>query len=341
MSTVFPGQNKTGYLKTSRNRIFNKDGAMNHFQKRLHQFSKFTAIATFFLLCAGALVTSTGSGLAVPDWPLSFGKFFPPMIGGVVFEHGHRMIAGAVGTCAMVLCVWILMKEKRRWVRIVSVMSVLTVAAQAVLGGLTVLFLLPDVISISHAGLAEIFFCLMISLAVFTSQNWFKENAAFPDMDTSPELSYLERSVSLRFLSAMMTSVIYIQILLGAYFRHANTGVSMHVAWAIIVAFFVGWMSSRILRNPLYPSFLVRLVLIEFGLLIVQFILGPSALVAKLVYPAVVKQDILKVALTAGHLAIGALMLATSLILTLWCFKMTWASSERRFNFSFNREMVQ
>ena len=311
---------------------------MNQFQNRLHKFSKFTAIATFFLLCAGALVTSTGSGLAVPDWPLSFGKFFPPMIGGVVFEHGHRMIAGAVGICAMILCLWIWMKEQRRWVRVLALASVLVVVAQAILGGLTVRFLLPDAISISHAGLAEVFFCLMVSLAVFTSQKWLKSNVSFSNTETVSEVSYLEKSVSLRFLATMMTSVIYVQILLGAYFRHADTGVSMHVSWALMVAFFVGWMSSRILRNPAYPGFLVKMVLFEFALLIVQFILGPSALVAKLVYPSLVKQDVVKVLFTAGHLAVGALMLATSLMITLWCFKMTQRFTERHFVVAMSQE---
>jgi len=311
---------------------------MNPFQKRLHQFSKFTAVATFFLLCAGALVTSTGSGLAVPDWPLSFGKFFPPMIGGVLFEHGHRLIAGFVGLCAVILCFWMMMKEKRRWVRMVSLFSVLAVVIQAFLGGITVLLLLPDAVSISHAGLAQIFFGLMVSLAVFTSQKWLKSNVSFSNTETFSELSYLEKSVSLRFLAAVMTAVIFIQILLGAYFRHADTGVSMHIAWALMVAFFVGWMSSRILRNPVYPSFLVKMVLIEFVLLIFQFILGPSALVAKLVYPADVKHDALKVFFTAGHLALGALMLATSLIITLWCFKMTRRFCERQFVMTMNQE---
>src|SRR5438093_4990523 len=83
----------------------------------LHLFACLTAVATFFLIIAGGLVTSTGSGLAVPDWPLSFGMLFPPMVGGIFYEHGHRMVAGTVALMTLVLAAWLARKEPRRWVR--------------------------------------------------------------------------------------------------------------------------------------------------------------------------------------------------------------------------------
>jgi len=129
--------------------------------KTLHRFSQFTAGATLILIVAGGLVTSTGSGLAVPDWPLSFGTLFPEMTGGVLYEHGHRLIAGTVALLAIALMIWILKKETRRWVKVIAVTAVAAVLCQALLGGLTVLFRLPTPISVSHACLAQLFFCLI------------------------------------------------------------------------------------------------------------------------------------------------------------------------------------
>src|SRR6187455_1295157 len=117
----------------------------------LRRFTKLVAASTLFLIFAGAMVTSTGSGLAVPDWPLSYGMLFPPMVGGIFYEHGHRMIAGGVGILIAILAFWLLRAEPRRWVRRLGVAAGLAVIAQALLGGLTVILLLPDAVSISHA----------------------------------------------------------------------------------------------------------------------------------------------------------------------------------------------
>src|ERR671913_448125 len=106
-----------------------------------HRFAIFTATATWVLIFVGGLVTSTGSGLAVPDWPLSFGQFFPRMVGGVFYEHGHRMVAAAV-------------------------------IAQGLLGGLTVVLLLPPAVSVAHACLAQAFLCLTVTIAVITRPGW-------------------------------------------------------------------------------------------------------------------------------------------------------------------------
>src|SRR5438093_4090965 len=132
----------------------------------LHLFACLTGFGTFFLIIAGGLVTSTGSGLAVPDWPLSFGMLFPPMVGGVFYEHGHRMVAGTVATLMLVLAVWLAMREPRPWVRALGFAALGAVILQALLGGMTVLLLLPPAISISHACLAQTFFCLVVTIAL-------------------------------------------------------------------------------------------------------------------------------------------------------------------------------
>ena len=145
----------------------------------LHRFAQFVAGCTVLLVLAGSLVTSTGSGLAVPDWPTTYGSnmfLFPPSkwVGGIFYEHGHRLIASTVGFLTIVLAVWLWLREPRRWVKWLGIGALGAVIAQGVLGGLTVLFFLPAAISTAHAGLAEIFFCLVVSIALFTSPRWIE-----------------------------------------------------------------------------------------------------------------------------------------------------------------------
>src|ERR671939_354274 len=143
----------------------------------LHRFSVFLAGCTVVLLLAGSLVTSTGSGLAVPDWPTSYGWSmftFPPSkwVGGIFYEHTHRLIASTVGFLTIVLASWLWWKDPRPWMKRLGFVALGAVVAQGVLGGLTVLFYLPAAVSTAHAGLAEIFFCLTVAIALFTSASW-------------------------------------------------------------------------------------------------------------------------------------------------------------------------
>jgi cytochrome c oxidase assembly protein subunit 15 len=134
----------------------------------LHRFAVATAGATLVLLFLGGLVTSTGSGLAVPDWPLSFGQVFPPMVGGVLFEHGHRLAATAVGCLTVVLALWTVVGDARASVRALGFLALLAVVLQGILGGITVLYKLPLAVSVTHACLARTFFCLTVTLALVT-----------------------------------------------------------------------------------------------------------------------------------------------------------------------------
>ena len=148
----------------------------------LHRFAKFVAGCTVLLLLAGSLVTSTDSGLSVPDWPTTYGWnmfTFPPSkwVGGILYEHGHRLIASTVGFLTIVLAAWLWLAEPRRWMKWLGVAALGAVIAQGVLGGLTVLFFLPAAISTAHAGLAEIFFCMTVAIALFTSPGWIADTA--------------------------------------------------------------------------------------------------------------------------------------------------------------------
>src|SRR5919106_678568 len=140
----------------------------------LHLFAVLVAVSTAVLIFAGGMVTSTGSGLSVPDWPNTYGWFmftFPvdKWVGGIYYEHGHRLIASTVGFLILVLAFWLWKAEPRRWVRRLGYTALAAVITQGILGGITVLWFLPDPISISHAGLAQIVFCLTVSIAVVTS----------------------------------------------------------------------------------------------------------------------------------------------------------------------------
>jgi heme a synthase len=174
-----------------------------------------TAGATLFLIFAGGLVTSTGSGLAVPDWPLSYGMLMPPMVGGIFFEHGHRLIAATVGFLTLVLALWTARTERRTSVRRLAWSALGVVIAQGVLGGLTVLFLLPTSVSVSHACLAQTFFCLTIALAYSTSREWL---AAAPlEID----------GAGVSNAATFATGVVFVQLLLGALMRHLHAGLAI------------------------------------------------------------------------------------------------------------------
>jgi len=187
------------------------------YRPALHRYALVTAGCTFILLLAGALVTSTGSSLAVPDWPLSFGKFFPPMTGGVLFEHGHRMVAGTVSILMLGLAVATQLWEKRSWVKVLAWTAMGVIILQAVLGGVTVLLHLPTQVSVAHAGLAQVFFCLIVSLALVTSRGWIEAN---PN-------SVTDRPSTIRFWAALTTAFTYLQILIGAVTRHSGSGLAI------------------------------------------------------------------------------------------------------------------
>ena len=138
----------------------------------LHRYALAVAVCTWLLLLAGALVTSNDAGLAVPDWPLSYGKLMPPMVGGILYEHGHRLIAASVGLLTILLAAWLWQSEPRRWLRRLGLLALALVILQGLLGGITVLFFLPPAISVAHACLAQLFFCTVIAIATATSREW-------------------------------------------------------------------------------------------------------------------------------------------------------------------------
>ncbi len=181
--------------------------------KGLNRFAIFVACATFFLIIAGALVTSHDAGLATSDWPLSNGQVFPKMVGNLFWEHGHRMVATTVGMLTIALFIIILIKERRSRVRKLGLFALLAVIAQGLLGGLTVKLMLPLVVSAAHATLAQLFFCTTVSLAVFTSRSWIEARPMREERDGPP----------LRYLGTAAVVTIFLQLIIGATLRHSAT----------------------------------------------------------------------------------------------------------------------
>jgi cytochrome c oxidase assembly protein subunit 15 len=187
----------------------------------LSLFAALVAASTAVLIFAGGMVTSTGSGLSVPDWPNTYGWFmfsFPvdKWVGGIFYEHTHRLIASTVGFLILSLAFWLWRAERRRWVRRLGFIALGAVITQGVLGGITVLWYLPDPISIAHASLAEIVFCLTVTIALATSAGWKRGYAA-----GLPDDRVLQK------LAIATTAAIYVQIVLGATMRHTGAGLAI------------------------------------------------------------------------------------------------------------------
>src|SRR5438067_12951296 len=193
----------------------------------LNRFAWFTAFATLLLICSGGMVTSKGVGLAVPDWPTTFGYnmfLFPASkwIGGIFFEHTHRLIASTFGFLTIILAAWLWFVDPRRWVRILGVAAVGAVILQGVLGGLRVT-MLQDQIGIFHACLAQAFFALMVIIALVTSRSW-RAGGGVVVAGMSPA----QTDGKTRLVIALVTTVfIYLQLALGATMRHQHRDLSI------------------------------------------------------------------------------------------------------------------
>jgi cytochrome c oxidase assembly protein subunit 15 len=285
--------------------------------RALHAFAVLLASATLALIFIGGLVTSTGSGLAVPDWPLSFGRFFPRMVGGVFYEHGHRMVAATVGALTVALALWTMLADTPRPVRRLALAAVGTVIAQGLLGGLTVIFLLPPAISIAHACLAQAFLCLTVALAVVSHPDWTPASAAPADS-------------SYAALTIATAATVYVQLILGAVMRHTGAGLAipdfplafgrilppfdsaavaihfLHRLGALAVATMITWTAVRTLRGHGAETQLTRPAVAALVLVAVQITLGALTIwTQKAVLP------------TTAHVACGAAILGTMVLLAL------------------------
>jgi cytochrome c oxidase assembly protein subunit 15 len=298
----------------------------------LHRFGKLVAGCTVFLVLAGSLVTSTGAGLSVPDWPTSYGWnmfTFPPSkwVGGIFYEHGHRLIASTVGFLTIVLAAWLWRADPRRWMKRLGATALGAVVLQGVLGGVTVLFFLPSAVSTAHAALAEIFLCITVAIALFTSEGWIGGEGRVDD-------------VWLRRVATGTTMLIYVQILLGATMRHTGAGLAIpdfplmfgglvpdhwdskiaiqfsHRVGALVVTLAIAASSARVWRQHRGNSTLIGPAGLLVLLVAIQVTLGGLTVLSR--------RDVW---INSVHVVCGALVLATSLVLTLRSWRARFAAS--------------
>jgi cytochrome c oxidase assembly protein subunit 15 len=292
----------------------------------LHLFALLTAAATAVLIFAGGLVTSTGSGLSVPDWPNSYGWFmfsFPleNWVGGIFYEHSHRLIASTVGFLILVLAAWLWRAEPRPWVRRLGFIALGAVVTQGVLGGITVLWYLPDPISIAHASLAQIVFCLTTTIALVTSPGWRRRYAR---RGPAPDDRILQR------VAVVTVATIYTQIVIGATMRHTDAGLAIPD---------FPWMFGHVIPDHWDPKITVHFAHRVGALAVSIMVLATTGHVlahhrrrAELLRPAIVLLALVSVQVTLGaltvlsgkqyiinslHVVTGACVLVTTLVLTL------------------------
>ena len=296
----------------------------------LHRFSQFLVACTVVLILAGSLVTSHDAGLSVPDWPTSYGWnmfTFPPSmwVANILYEHGHRLIASTVGFLTIVLAAWLWIAEPRRWVRWLGVAALGAVIAQGLVGGLTVLFFLPPAVSTAHAGLAEIFFCLTVAIALFTSPRWNASDGADDD-------------AVLRRVATTTTILIYAQILVGATMRHTGAGLAIpdfplmfggivpdhwdakiavhfaHRIGALIVTLGILGTAATVWLRRRDRDDLIRPALLLLALVAAQVTLGALTVLSR--------RDPW---INSFHVVCGAMVLTTSLVLTLRAWRPRFA----------------
>jgi len=313
----------------------------------MHRFAKLLAAATVVLILAGSLVTSHDAGLSVPDWPTSYGWnmfTFPPSmwVANILYEHGHRLIASSVGFLTIIMAAWLWLAEPRRWLRWFGVAALGAVVAQGILGGITVLFFLPAAVSTAHAGLAEIFFCMTVAIALFTSPGWVASDAGAVD------------DARLRRIATAATALVYSQIIVGAAMRHTGAGLAIpdfplmfgHVVpdhWSPAIAVhFAHRMGALVVTCAILMAFaylrahhrtrreLMRPATLLLALVAVQVTLGAFTVLSQR-----------NPWINSFHVVGGALVLTTSLVLTLRSWRVRFSADTVRLKGDTTTESVR
>ncbi len=276
---------------------------------------------------AGGNVNGKDAGFANSDWPRSNGQWFPKIVGDVFREQGYRLVAMSFGFLTIGLVIYVLAVESRSWVRKLSMVALAGVIAQGLLGGLTVKLMLPLAVSAAHATLAQIFFCTVVSLAVFTSPSWLREQKVFPDIN----------SPSLRALGTAAAVTIFFQLILGATLRHSAPWdrylptelVIAHIGGAIAVTLMLSITAAATFRRQPGNSYLAVPARFALGFLAVQLGLGVTAYLTRLQSPAQPQPLSPMVAITVAHVACGALVFSSTIVLTLRVYRVHAPTAHR------------
>ena len=239
------------------------------------------------------------------------------MVGGILYEHSHRLMGSLVGMLTIALLVLILAKDSRKWLKWIGLAALIAVIIQGVLGGLRVTQINRN-FAIVHACLAQAFFALLCGIAWFTSRDWQH------DENISPS----ETTRKLRRLSLITTCLIYLQLIFGAVLRHTGSRLDAHLLFAFLVALHIFLLARRLLTtdgDTLKIGQSTPLLLL--GLLAIQLMLGTGAFFAKLTAFGETFAAAFTVTITTAHVAVGALMLVSSFVLTLKIYRFTDANA--------------
>jgi cytochrome c oxidase assembly protein subunit 15 len=286
--------------------------------------TKVAVVAVSLKVKAGGLVTSKEAGLAVVDWPNTFGSnmFLYPisrMTGGIYYEHAHRLFGALVGLTTIAVAVRLWRVEARPWVRALAAAAVVAVVVQGLLGGLRVTGRLtlstspedmaPSIgLAIVHGVLGQLFLALMVVLAAATSRRW----------RTAPERQPEARAASDRTLQAVLVAALLVQLMLGAIQRHLAQGLVVHISLAAVVTILVIAAGARAwgLFHGVWP--IQRLGQLLMSLVGVQVALGIAALAVTQGRAIVGHPTTLEVTIATAHQAAGAGLLALAVLLAAW-----------------------
>ena len=280
----------------------------------VHRFAVFVVAWTVLLFVAGALVTSNDAALSVPDWPKSFGTWFPSLrmlAGGAFFEHSHRVIAGGLGIFTLVLAVLIWVKDNRRWLRWFGVIAVAGIAVQAMLGGEVVRQMLHYWLPVMHACFAQIVFGALLSIAVFTSRWWMSDRPQLADLG----------SPSIHTVAIANSEVIFFQVVLGAGFRHQELPVWPHIVGAFVVMGTVGWTAAMLRKRFGASPELSKGRKLLHSIVGIQFLLGLGAYWSRLATVGEAQPMPIMVWTTVVHTVFGAILFAFSVFIVLICYR--------------------
>ena len=281
----------------------------------VHRFSVFVVIWTVLLFVAGALVTSKDAALSVTDWPTSHGTLVPPLSslqGGDFFEFSHRAVAGGLGIFVLVLAVLLWAKESRKWLRWLGIVAVLGVAVQAILGGQVVIRLLHYWLPVIHACFAQVVFGAVVGIAVFTSKWWVSERPQLED----------NGSPSIHSLTMLNAAVIYVQVILGAGFRHKEIPVWPHIAGALVVLGIVTWTAVALRKRFGQSRELSKARIFLHAIFGTQFLLGFAAYWSRISTAEAPQPMPVMVTLTVIHTVVGAVLFAFSILVALMCYRL-------------------
>jgi cytochrome c oxidase assembly protein subunit 15 len=286
-----------------------------------HRVAVFIAFLTFIVIVAGALVTSEDAGLSVPDWPTSYGHILrlPPWVGGIVYEHSHRMIASVTGILTIVIAFWTLFADRRRWMKVLGFAALGTIIVQGILGGVTVLNFLPPAVSTAHSAVGQTFFCIAVAIAVFTGRKWVEEAPSpIPDNGHPKVLVLCLYSIA----------ILYLQLVLGGMFRHHGMSWWPHVVNAVAVAMILTWTAVRaLIEFPRVQAIRRPAALLLFTLM-VQLLLGFAAFLTRVVWTGTEANDPMVIS-TVAHTSVGALLLAVIAVLTIQVWRNVAATQKQ------------